>query len=114
LKEYRINTCGKLYNETNADKGLVARDLKAMGIRTATYSESMNKHIKIVTFLKAIWADVIIVEGTDDEYLQQILDYTEDAEHDDAPDSAACLARLFYKPARSNNNDVPNLLSLYA
>lgn len=114
LKEYHENQCGKLYNEINADKGLVARDLKALGIRTATYNEGMNKHIKIVTFLKAIWVDVIIVDGTDDEYLQQIIDYTEDAEHDDAPDSAACLARLFYKPVRSNNNDVPNLLSLYA
>lgn len=110
LQEYQENQCGKLYNETNADKGLVARDLKMMGIRTATYSEHMNKYIKIVTFLKAIWSDVIIVNGTDDEYLAQILDYTEDAEHDDAPDSAACLARLFYKPTRSNSNDVPSLM----
>ena len=97
--------CGKLYNETNADKGMVARDMRSIGLRVVTYPESMNKHIKIATYLKAIWADVIIVEGTDKEYLDMILDYSEDAEHDDAPDSAACLARLMYKPQKQNEND---------
>jgi hypothetical protein len=85
--------------ETNADKGMVAKEVKNLGIRVATYNESMNKHIKIVTYLKAIWKDVVIVEGTDDEYLDMICDYTEDAEHDDAPDSASCLARLLYRKA---------------
>lgn len=88
--------CGKLYNEKNADKGMVARDLKQMGIRTVTYDEHMNKYIKIVTYLKAIWKNVVFVEGTDPEYIEQITDYTENAEHDDAPDSAASLARVLY------------------
>ena len=57
----------------------------------------MNKHMKIVTYLKSIWKDVIFVEGTDQEYIDQICDYFEDAEHDDAPDSAASLARILYK-----------------
>lgn len=88
--------CRKLYNEKNADKGMVARDLKNMGIKTVTYDERTNKYIKIATYLKAIWKDVIFVEGTDPEYIEQICDYTEDAEHDDAPDSAASLARVLY------------------
>lgn len=88
--------CGKLYNEKNADKGMVAKDLKRMGIKTVTYDEKTNKYIKIVTYLKAIWKDVIFVEGTDPEYIEQICDYTEDATHDDAPDSAASLARVLY------------------
>jgi hypothetical protein len=46
--------------------------------------------------LKAIWKDLIFVDGTDKEYIQQICDYFEDAEHDDAPDDAASLARLLY------------------
>lgn len=106
VRIYNENACGKLYNELNADKGMVARDLRSAGIKLSTYTESMNKHIKIVTFLKAIWKDVVIVEGTDDEYLSMICDYNEDASHDDAPDSAACLARLLYKPKRQNSNDV--------
>lgn len=99
LMEYNRLLCGKLYNERNADKGIVARELKQLGIRTVPYDESMNKHIKIVVYLKMIWNDVIFVEGTDAEYIEQICDYTEDAAHDDAPDSAACLARIMCKYA---------------
>lgn len=99
LELYNKFLCGKLYNERNADKGIVARNLKQIGIHTVPYDESFNKHIKIVVFLKMIWKDVVFVEGTDPEYIEQICDYTEDAAHDDAPDSAACLARLLYKKA---------------
>lgn len=88
--------CGKCPIEDNGDKGFTARDLKKMGLRAYTYHESMNKHIKITTYLLAIWKDVIFVDGTDDEYIEQICDYNEDAEHDDAPDSAASLARELY------------------
>lgn len=96
LDLYNNFLCQKLYTEKNADKGLVARDLKKMGIKTVTYDENMNKYIKIVTYLKAIWKDVIFVAGTDAEYIEQICDYTENAEHDDAPDSASSLARIIY------------------
>lgn len=103
---YQEFLCGKVYMELNADKGMVARDLKLAGIRTATYSESMNKHIKIVTYLKSIWPDLIFVDGTDKEYIEQITDYTENAEHDDAPDSAACLARLMYRKTKKKTGGV--------
>lgn len=89
--------CGKLYMETNADKGMVARDLKNKGVRTVTYAETMNKHIKIATYLKSVWKYIYFVDGTDKEYIEQICDYTEDAEHDDAPDSCACLSRLLWR-----------------
>lgn len=87
--------CKCLYMERNADKGMVAKELKKMGLNVKSYDESMNKHIKIVTYLKAIWKDVVVVEGTGDAYIDQICEYNENAEHDDAPDSAACLARVF-------------------
>lgn len=101
---YNTFLCQKLYNEVNADKGMVARDMRKLGIKVVKYHEKMNKYIKIVTYLKAIWKDVVFVEGTDDEYINQICDYTEDAEHDDAPDSCACLARLLYKKSESQKN----------
>lgn len=88
--------CTKLYNEKNADKGMVARDLKKLGVKTVTYSENQNKYIKIVTYLKKVWKDVIFVNGTDPEYIDQICEYTDVAEHDDAPDSAACIIRQMY------------------
>jgi predicted phage terminase large subunit-like protein len=93
-KYYTQFMCGKMPIEDNGDKGFTARDLKKQGIRAYTYHESMNKHIKITTYLLRIWQDVIFVEGTDEEYINQICDYNEDAEHDDAPDSCSSLARL--------------------
>lgn len=96
LNIYTGFACGKMYIEKNADKGMVSRDLRNVGIRTVNYDEHTNKHIKISTYLKAIWADVIFVDGTDSEFIEQICDYSEDADHDDAPDSVASLARIVY------------------
>ena len=83
----------RLFMETNADKGYAARTFKSMGVRVSQYTEKENKYIKIVTYLKKAWPDIVFVEGTDEAYINQITDYTEDAEHDDAPDSAASLLR---------------------
>lgn len=96
IADYERFCCGKLYNESNADKGFVARDLRKKGAKVILYPETENKYIKIVTHLKAIWNDLIFVEGTDKEYIDQICNYFEDAEHDDAPDDASSLARLLY------------------
>lgn len=93
---YRQFMCGKMPIEDNGDKGFTAKELKKLGIRALTYHESENKYIKITTHLLAIWKDVVFVEGTDEEYIDQICDYNIDAEHDDAPDSAASLARILY------------------
>ena len=98
IADYNRFMCDKLYNENNADKGMVGRDLRKLGARVVLYPETMNKHIKIVTFLKAIWNNLIFVEGTDKEYINQICDYNENAEHDDCPDNASSLARILYKP----------------
>lgn len=86
-----------LFCEDNGDKGFVARDLKNRGLRTHTYHESTNKFIKITSVLKIEWESVYFVEGTDEEYIQQILDYNENAEHDDAPDSLASAVRKLYR-----------------
>lgn len=85
---------GRIYCEDNGDKGYLAKDLRKKGETVSTYHESMNKMLKIATYLKFNWSNVYFVQGTDDDYIQQILDYTEEAEHDDAPDSLSCLIRL--------------------
>ena len=104
IADYEQFCSKKLYNENNADKGFVAKDLRKLGAKVVPYAEKENKYIKIVTYLKKIWKDIIIVEGTDKEYINQICDYFEDAEHDDAPDSAACLARLLYTRKSNGSN----------
>lgn len=85
--------CKKMYNERNADKGYVAKVLREKGLKVVTYDETQNKYIKIVSYLKFVWKDVIFVSGTDDKYIDQICEYNEDAEHDDCPDSLSSLIR---------------------
>lgn len=87
---------GKIWCENNGDKGYLAKSLREDGERVVDYNEDTNKYIKIVTHLKGDWKNVVFVEGTDPEYIEQILDYNEFAEHDDAPDSAACCLRILH------------------
>lgn len=88
---------GIIFCESNGDKGYLKKELQRQGERCSTYWEDMNKYIKIVTYLKGAWKDVVFVEGTDQEYIDQILDYNEFAEHDDAPDSCASAIRKMWK-----------------
>jgi len=89
-QQYRV---GSISCETNSDKGYLAERLESHGLYVDDYHESMNKFIKISTYLRKNWRNIIWLEGTDPEYMSEILDYTENAEHDDAPDSAASLLR---------------------
>lgn len=101
MADYQRLMLGRLYTETNADKGYSARAFKEKGASVVPYNEHENKHIKIVTYLKQVWPDVIFVNGTDEEYISQVCDYTEDAEHDDAADSAASLSRIMISKRRN-------------
>lgn len=82
--------------ENNADKGYLAKDLRKRNVIVNEYHESMNKFLKITSYLKSEWKDVIFVKGTDEEYIAQVCDYNEGAEHDDAPDSLASLVRKLW------------------
>ena len=88
---------GVILCERNGDKGYLKKELQRQGERCSDYWEDMNKYIKIVTYLKGVWKDVVFIEGTDQEYIDQILDYNEFAEHDDAPDSCASAIRKLWK-----------------
>ena len=87
---------GIIYCERNADKGYLAKTLRDKGERADTYHEKTNKVVKITSYLKSEWKNVVFVAGTDAEYINQICDYTENAEHDDAPDSAASIVRKLW------------------
>lgn len=86
--------CDKIYCETNGDKGYLGREIRGMGYSVNMYPERMNKYLKISTYLRKWWKNIVWVRGTDDGYINQVIGYTEDAEHDDAPDSAACVCRI--------------------
>ena len=89
--------CGPIMCESNADKNFLMKEIQRNGYRARSYTETENKFIKISTYLRKWWDNIIWLEGTDREYIAEIMDYTEDAAHDDAPDSAACVARYFDK-----------------
>jgi hypothetical protein len=93
--EARRLRCAPILMEKNADKGFVGKELKRMGDAVRLYDEHQNKFMKIATFLRKWWKNIVWLEGTDKAYIEQIMAYTEQAEHDDAPDSAACLCRYF-------------------
>lgn len=89
-KQYRAGT---IYCERNADKGYLAKEIESKKYPVRTYHEKTNKFIKITTYLKSEWNNIEWLEDTDSDYINEILDYTEFAEHDDAPDSAASILR---------------------
>lgn len=95
LKMYKVGT---VYVETNADKGYLAKELRGRGAIVGEYHESTNKFVKISTYLRKNWKDITFLECTDPEYMNEILDYTENAEHDDSPDGLASLIRISTKP----------------
>lgn len=99
ISEVKRLMCGSIYTEKNADKGYLAQEIENKGHSAVSYTEKENKYIKISTFLKKWWENIEWLEGTDPEYINQIMAYTEDAEHDDGPDSAACVCRILDRQA---------------
>ncbi len=89
--------CAPIYNETNGDKGYLVKEIRRRDFECHPYHEKMNKYQKISTYLRKWWSNIVWLEGTDRDYLAQIMDYTQQAEHDDAPDSAACVCRVLDK-----------------
>lgn len=97
---------GKIYMENNGDKGYLAKDFRNKGERVVSYHENMNKFLKITSYLKGAWDNVIFVEGTDPDYINQICDYNENAEHDDCPDSLASLIRKKWAQKDRSEEDI--------
>ncbi len=87
--------CWPMYIEDNADKGFLEKEIYNTDHWAISYPETKNKTVKIAQYLKKWWPRIVFLRGTDQEYINQIMDYTENAEHDDAPDSAACVCRYW-------------------
>lgn len=99
---HKMLRAGSISCEKNADKGYLAKELRGLGYAVNPYDETMNKFVKISTYLRSNWKNIIWLEDTDPEYINEILDYSEFAEHDDSPDSAASLLRKMENRASYN------------
>jgi hypothetical protein len=99
LEMYQVQGCAL---ENNADKGFLKKELeKKTDVRLVGYHEKMNKYYKISTYGKSVWNRVILdIDNSDLEYISEIMDFNENAAHDDAPDSFSSLVRWKYKRKR--------------
>jgi hypothetical protein len=95
ISEAKRLMCAPMLCEDNGDKGFLAREIMQKKQTARTYHEKENKYQKISDYLRKWWPNIVFLEGTDKEYINQIMDYTEDATHDDAPDSAAVVCRYY-------------------
>lgn len=88
---------GSIHCEMNADKGYLRKGILKRGRPCVGYQEKENKYLKISTHLRSEWQNVRFLDC--DEYpldadaLNQVLDYNENAAHDDMPDSLASAIR---------------------
>ena len=97
--------CRSMACEDNGDKGYLAKDLRKRHIKVFQYHEEQNKYTKIASYLKHEWENVIFCEGTDQEYIDQVLEYNIDAEHDDAPDSLASAVRKLWNKKKAPTDE---------
>ena len=104
--------------ERNPDKGYSMKLLEAAAKRKGLkiifskdkdgkpgYMESTNKHRKIIAHLLPAWGNLVWDADCQEEYLDQVLNYMEGEEPDDAPDSAASLLREFYDETKAKGQD---------
>lgn len=79
--------------ESNSAQRLIAVELRKRGMRIREVNNVKNKHLRIMDNVRKLWGRIIFHPDIDDEYMRQILDYTEDSDHDDAIDSLAGLVK---------------------
>jgi len=84
---------GTLHVETNADKGACARDLSKLYPAIEEVNETTNKHVRIVAYARQHFLKLLFAKDTQPEFINQIVDYEEKKEPDDAPDALAGLIR---------------------
>jgi hypothetical protein len=85
--------CGTLYIEKNADKGLSSKQFSIKYPSVISRHESENKHIRIISLVKKNWSHIKFSDDCNSDYVNQVIDYIEGQEPDDAPDSLAGLCR---------------------
>lgn len=90
---HKVYKAGTVYCEDNADKGYLRKEIQRDGYIVKGYHENTNKYVKIATYLLKHWKNIYFHEDTDPDYINEILDYTENAAHDDSPDSLASIIR---------------------
>lgn len=88
LNKYQVS---KLVLESNQAQGVLSYEFQKRKIFVKTVHNVTNKHFRICSNVKTAWSKVFFSRNVQTEYCQQILNYSESAKNDDAPDSLAGL-----------------------
>ncbi|TGL39649.1 hypothetical protein EHQ53_14095 [Leptospira langatensis] len=98
LDRYKVGT---LWVEENADQGQAYKDLarlrKIKGL-VRGHREKMNKHARIVSFVLGNWDMIVFPHDVESDWLNEVMEYVEGEEPDDAPDSFAGAVRALKAP----------------
>ncbi|MBN2157912.1 MAG: terminase family protein [Spirochaetes bacterium] len=84
---------GTLYVEANQAQKALAHEFRKRGIIVREVQNMTNKHLRIMNDVKVPWSRIRFSRAVSDAFLKQVLNYSELARHDDAPDSLAGLIK---------------------
>jgi hypothetical protein len=91
LNDYKAGT---LYIETNADKGMSAAEIEKIYPAVERVYEHENKHKRIIHFVKRNYGKLVFSSKCQLEFANQVIEYEEGLEPDDAPDALAGVLRV--------------------
>lgn len=80
-----------LFVEANQAQRLIIPELRRRGLAVSGVVNNKNKHLRIMDAVKKNWDKILFDPDIDPDYIQQVAEYNETIEHDDAPDSLAGL-----------------------
>jgi len=89
----------EVFSEDNADRGYtndvleLNPVLRQKGVWMTEYHELEKKHVKIANYLGEVFNQIEFAQESDPNYMEQVIDWREGEEPDDAPDSASALVR---------------------
>jgi len=82
-----------LYVESNQAQVALGHEFRRRGIIVKDIASTIPKHVRIQNNVKLNWDGIRFSRGVDQDYLKQVLLYSELARHDDAPDSLSGLIK---------------------
>jgi hypothetical protein len=93
---YKQHNLSLLIVEINKDEGAVAYELRKRGLNVQENRAVKNKYLRITDNVLKNWSSIRFSRAVTNQYMTQVLEYYELAQHDDAPDSlAAFCERIF-------------------
>lgn len=98
----------ELWVENNADKGASEREFRKRYYNIRGYHESQNKLMRIIDNAKKNWLEIYFANDCNMEYVNQISDWSENEDVDDAVDSLASCIK--YTEKKKINNSLGSIV----